>query len=201
MSRTSATLLAVAAGIISTAFPQASDAPEKSSLKIKETAWTEEFKTDPKDAKESQRLLQLQNPGVNISVSTKCRGVEHKFLFTPTITLGKDAGAEEPQLNFWVIKEVKSSNSKKKEVRLTAPKHRSYAPPGAVGDITKPVEHEYTEWKCSCCRSMKDGFLGWYAELKAGDKLLATAKSSALTPKAKAAIDNFLETGVASDTR
>jgi hypothetical protein len=180
--------------------PVPSNLPEKSSLKIKETVWTEDFKTDPEEAKESQRLLQLQNPGMEISVSTKCRGVHHKFLFTPTVSLGKDTGAGEPKLNFWVIKEFKVGDTRKKEGRLTKPRTHSGAPAAATGDITKPVEHIYTEWKCSCCRSMKDGLLGWYAELRAGDQVLATAKS-ALDSKAQKAIDEFLHAGAEPESR
>ena len=200
MLRLSAASLVAFACLVLTAFPQEPITPEKSSLKLKETAWTENFKTDPKEAKESQRLLQLQNPGVNISVSTKCRGVSHKFLFTPTVSLGKDAGTEELKLNFWVIKEVQGASTKRKEVRLTAPRAYSDNPPVASGDVVAPVEHSYTDWRCSCCRSMNNNFLGWYAELEAGGAVLATAKS-ALAPKAQKALDEFLEAGGAADSR
>jgi hypothetical protein len=201
MLRLSAAYLVAVAWLVSTAFPREPVTPEKSSLKIKETAWTENFKTDPKEAKESQKSLQLQNPGVNISVSTKCRGVSHKFLFTPTVSLGKDAGTEEPELNFWVIEEIQGANTRRKEARLTAPRAYSDNPPVASGgDVVAPVEHGYMEWRCSCCRSMNKNFLGWYAELKADGTVLATAKS-ALVPKAQKALDEFLEAGGAPARR
>jgi hypothetical protein len=47
---------------------------------------------------------------------------------------------------------------------------------------------------------MKDGLLGWYAELRAGDQVLATAKS-ALDSKAQKAIDEFLHAGAAPESR
>ena len=167
------------------------DAPAKSLLKVKETVWTEDFKTDPKEAKEAERLLQLRHPDVEVSVSAKCRGTKHKFLLTPTVSLGKDAEAGEPKLHFWVLEEDKDRETKKRKIRVTEP--RAFPTPTSTGDISIPVEYEYMEWKCRCCRSLNGReFMGWYAELRAGDNVLATAKPF-LTPKAQEALDEFLE--------
>jgi hypothetical protein len=177
------------------------DAPAKSLLKIKETFWTEEFKRDPKKAKEFERLMEAQNPGRSFSVSTKCRSVEHKFLLTPTVSLGKDAEAGESKLHVWVLIEDKDPETKKRKIRVVEP--RAFSPPRVTGDISNPVEYGYTEWKCSCCRSLnrKELFMGWYAELRADDKVLATAKSSLLPDKAQQALDEFLAVGSVSGGR
>jgi len=139
------------------AVPAPTQLPEqrKPKISIDEKHWTEDFKSKP--------------PG-------KCKGIINKFKFTPSVILGTDLAGTTPSLRFYLIVRKWSNEKQKSEPGVTAQKEVSISEPSVP---TKAFEYEFMDWKCSCCRGMKDGeYLGWYADLFLDNNVVAVLQST-----------------------
>lgn len=166
---TTATLLAtLIVGIATVAYGQ-SPVPTTATSKvtISEKQWTEEFKAEP---------------------PSKCKGTINKFSFQPSIILGTDATGK--TFTFRLFKVAKQLSNEKQKFEAEVSKVSDMP----ISDATvalKPITHEFMDWKCSCCRKLKDGeYLGWYAELLDGDKAIYKTQSS-MTSQGTAALEKY----------
>lgn len=141
----------------------------------------------------------------------KCRGTLDTFSFQPKIVRGEDLKGSEASLRFYLIslRENKAKTAASSALRRVvidgqsfSDKKKVYEPavrrlkdiPVPEGDAPiEPIMHDNMKWKCSCCRDDKNGeYLGWYAELVSGDKVISKAQSS-MDPRAAAALKSYLE--------
>ena len=110
-----------------------------------------------------------------IDPPSKCHGIEHKSLFKPTIVFGSDTAGKTLTYRFYKIDRVGSPGKYTPSVSMSENR------PISDSTTLHPVDHDYKEWKCSCCSKLKGGeLLGWYAELRDGDKIVAKTKSQIL---------------------
>ena len=143
--------------------------PATSKVTVAEKQWTEEFKAEP--------------PG-------KCKGTIHKFYFQPAIVLGTDATGKTFTFRFYKIAKQWSNEKQKAEANVSK---ESELPISDLSVGLKPITHEFMDWKCSCCRGLKDGdYLGWYAELVDGDKIIYKTQSS-MTSQGTSALQKYLK--------
>lgn len=141
------------------------------------------------------------------SSTGRCRGFGETRTFSPHIKLGSDAEGLETRFRFFVVfnawiknptpaNAAQESNNKPSrsnplgrekleredgEIKIFASQQIDDAVCNN-GPLEKTANFGWFNWTCPCCRPgnppVKPQFIGWHAELLAGDKLLVSEQSS-----------------------
>jgi hypothetical protein len=204
-------LKTVAAGPVPAAKDQveiAGDAPPPAGLRPETQTQSTRKQASRIDIKETRTSNEIVGEG-----ESKCRGIEHSVSFVPTLTRGSDLEGKEAVLRFYLIvmqEDEEKTKSSKAERRIVVngdsfKTRKTFYKPAVrrLKDVALPLEnvavktidHDYTEWQCNCCRDLRHGeFVGWYAELLDGDKVVSKTQSS-LDAKASEALESSLAQG------
>lgn len=164
--------------------------------------------------KTSRLIIEINEESENYPVKPaggqECHGTVHRYTFRATVCRGEDLKGKEASLRFYlvVLQENKDKTASSSAVRRVVINGHSYAEKKKVYEPTvqamkelsvsegdemlEPITHEQMEWQCNFCKFLRDAeYVGWYAELVAGDKVVCKTQS-AMDARATNALQSYL---------
>jgi hypothetical protein len=183
------------------------DAPAEPSPPAPSSVAVEGTPKKPRPAVPVRSSIRIREATDKKNLTGKCRGFGETRTFSPAIKLGSDAEGLETRFRFFVVFKTwiknptpadaaqKSNNKPSRsnplgldkleredgEIKILASQKLDEAVCNN-GPLKKTANFGWFNMTCPCCRldnpPVKPQFIGWHAELLAGDKLLVSEQSS-----------------------